>query len=107
MFQVARSLGILDEVNKMKVLPGASSNTSLTNKNVRYMEVRGGLAEVAELVCPVVSLKLKSLCLQNSKMLPPSKRFKMENSVPVHQNGIEAPRTGRRIDPDLDQDQDP
>lgn len=37
--QVARSLGILDEVNRMKVLPGASSSSSLTNKNVRYMEV--------------------------------------------------------------------
>nr|XP_020477041.1 mucin-5AC-like [Monopterus albus] len=52
----------------MKVVPGAASSSSLTNKNVRYME--------------------------NSKMLPPSKRFKMENSVPVHQNGIEVPRTG-------------
>lgn len=31
---------------------------------------------------------------QNSKMLPPSKRFKMENSIPVHQNGIETPKTG-------------
>lgn len=38
-FQVARSLGILDEVNRMKVLPGASPSSSLTNKNVRYMEV--------------------------------------------------------------------
>lgn len=27
-------------------------------------------------------------------MLPPSKRFKMENSLPVHQNGVETPRTG-------------
>lgn len=31
---------------------------------------------------------------QNSKMLPPSKRFKMENSVPVHHNGLEKPKTG-------------
>lgn len=38
-FQVARSLGILDEVNRMKVVPGASPSSSLTNKNVRYMEV--------------------------------------------------------------------
>ncbi|XP_031696773.1 uncharacterized protein LOC116379003, partial [Anarrhichthys ocellatus] len=66
--EVARSLGILDEVNRMKVVPGASPSSSLTNKNVRYME--------------------------NSKMLPPSKRFKMENSVPIHQNGIETHRTG-------------
>ncbi|XP_069392363.1 zinc finger protein 839 isoform X2 [Paralichthys olivaceus] len=66
--EVARSLGILDEVNKMRVVPGASPSPSLTSKNVRYME--------------------------NSKMLPPSKRFKMENSVPVHQNGIETHRTG-------------
>lgn len=28
-------------------------------------------------------------------MLPPSKRFKMENSLPVHQNGVETPRTGK------------
>lgn len=39
MFQVARSLGILDEVNRMKVVPGASPSSSLANKNVRYMEV--------------------------------------------------------------------
>ena len=39
MIQVARSLGILDEVNRMKVVPGASSSSSLANKNVRYMEV--------------------------------------------------------------------
>lgn len=51
-FQVARSLGILDEVNKMKVLPGASPNTSLTNKSVRYMEVGGGSAAGARLVWP-------------------------------------------------------
>ncbi|KAF3845634.1 hypothetical protein F7725_008797 [Dissostichus mawsoni] len=57
--QVARSLGILDEVNRMKVLPGSSP--SLTNKSVRYLE--------------------------NSKMLPPSKRFKMENRV-QQQNGV-------------------
>lgn len=38
--QVARSLGILDEVNRMKVVPGASPSSSLTNKNVRYMEVK-------------------------------------------------------------------
>nr|XP_057946577.1 uncharacterized protein LOC131140313 isoform X1 [Doryrhamphus excisus] len=61
--EVARCLGILDEVNRMKVLPGASPASSLSTKNSRYME--------------------------NSKMLPPSKRFKMENSVPLHQNGIE------------------
>ncbi|KAM3595497.1 uncharacterized protein V6R79_024374 [Siganus canaliculatus] len=64
--EVAKFLGILDEVNKMKVVPGASSGSSLTSKNVRYME--------------------------NSKMLPPSKRFKMENSV--QQNGLETSRTG-------------
>lgn len=64
--EVARSLGILDEVNKMKVVPGASPVSSVSNKNVRYME--------------------------NTKMLPPSKRFKMENSVPVHQNGVETPK---------------
>ncbi|MED6271464.1 hypothetical protein CHARACLAT_020540 [Characodon lateralis] len=66
--EVARSLGILDEVNKMKVVPGASPASSVNNKNVRYMG--------------------------NSKMLPPSKRFKMENSIADHQNGTEAPRTG-------------
>ncbi|XP_062325415.1 zinc finger protein 839 [Osmerus eperlanus] len=69
--EVAKSLGIFDEVNKLKVLnpgPGQSS-TNLATKNVRYME--------------------------NSKMLPPSKRFKMENrteemnSVSIHQNGLE------------------
>lgn len=39
--QVAKSLGIFDEVNKLKVLnpgPGQSS-TNLATKNVRYMEV--------------------------------------------------------------------
>lgn len=87
----------------MKVLPGASPNTGLTNKNVRYMEVGGGLGQGAGPVCPAVSLYLKSVCLQNSKMLPPSKRFKMENSVPVHQNGIEATRTGRGTELGLDQ----
>ncbi|KAG7509683.1 zinc finger protein 839 [Solea senegalensis] len=66
--EVARSLGILDEVNRMKVVPGAAPPSSLTNKNVRYME--------------------------NSKMLPPSKRFKMENSIQVQQNGIEKYTTG-------------
>ncbi|XP_053290083.1 uncharacterized protein LOC128450571 [Pleuronectes platessa] len=66
--EVARSLGILDEVNKMRMVPGASPCPSLTSKNVRYIE--------------------------NSKMLPPSKRFKMENSVSVHQNGIETLKTG-------------
>ncbi|XP_067471402.1 zinc finger protein 839 isoform X2 [Thunnus thynnus] len=71
--EVARSLGILDEVNRMKVVPGVSHSTSLTNKNVRYME--------------------------NSKMLPPSKRFKMENSVPVQQNGIELHRTVTSVPP--------
>lgn len=38
-FQVARSLGILDEVNRMKVVPGASPSSRPTNKNARYMEV--------------------------------------------------------------------
>ncbi|XP_014868357.1 PREDICTED: probable endo-1,3(4)-beta-glucanase AFLA_105200 isoform X1 [Poecilia mexicana] len=65
--EVARSLGILDEVNKMKVLPGASPVSSGNNKNVRYMG--------------------------NSKMLPPSKRFKMENSIADHQNGTEVPKS--------------
>lgn len=58
-FQVARSLGILDEVNKMKVLPGASPNTSLPNKNVRYMEVGGGFGKGTGLVGPIVELELK------------------------------------------------
>ncbi|KAK2892339.1 zinc finger protein 839 isoform X1 [Channa argus] len=71
--EVARSLGILDEVNKMKVVPGASPSSSQTNKNIRYME--------------------------NSKMLPPSKRFKMENSVPVQQNGIESKTGGTTLTP--------
>ncbi|KAK5917527.1 hypothetical protein CgunFtcFv8_012410 [Champsocephalus gunnari] len=62
--EVARSLGILDEVNRMKVLPGSSP--SLTNKSARYLE--------------------------NSKMLPPSKRFKMENRV--QQNGVTGPVFG-------------
>ncbi|XP_049596990.1 protein split ends isoform X2 [Syngnathus scovelli] len=61
--EVARSLGILDEVNRMKVLPGTASASGVSNKSSRYME--------------------------NSKMLPPSKRFKMENSVPLQHNGIE------------------
>lgn len=39
MNQVARSLGIMDEVNRMKVVPGACPSSSMTNKNVRYMEV--------------------------------------------------------------------
>lgn len=39
MFQVARSLGILDEVNRMKVVPGTSPSSKQTNKNARYMEV--------------------------------------------------------------------
>lgn len=39
MFQVARSLGILDEVNRMKVVPGTSPSSKHTNKNARYMEV--------------------------------------------------------------------
>lgn len=38
-FQVARSLGILDEVNRMKVVPGTSPSSKQTNKNARYMEV--------------------------------------------------------------------
>lgn len=46
MTQVARSLGILDEVNRMKVVPGASPSSSLTNKNVRYMEVNIPLGQV-------------------------------------------------------------
>ncbi|XP_037550730.1 uncharacterized protein znf839 [Nematolebias whitei] len=66
--EVARSLGILDEVNRMKVVPGASPASSLTNKNVRYMG--------------------------NSKMLPPSKRFKMENSITDDQRGSPSPQTG-------------
>ncbi|KAG7277756.1 hypothetical protein CRUP_023044 [Coryphaenoides rupestris] len=72
--EVAKSLGIFDEVNKLKVLPGSAPSSAnlasktLATKNVRYME--------------------------NSKMLPPSKRFKMENSVPVEQNGIETSSTG-------------
>lgn len=55
-FKVARSLGILDEVNKMKVLPGASPNTSLPNKNVRYMEVGSGFSKEAGLVDPIAKL---------------------------------------------------
>lgn len=39
-FQVARSLGILDEVNRMKVVPGTSPSSRQTNKTARYMEVR-------------------------------------------------------------------
>lgn len=38
-FQVARSLGILDEVNRMKVVPGTSPSSSVTSKNVRYLGV--------------------------------------------------------------------
>lgn len=39
-FQVARSLGILDEVNRMKVVPGTSPSSRQTNKTPRsYMEV--------------------------------------------------------------------
>lgn len=104
MFQVARSLGILDEVNRMKVVPGASPSSGLTNKNARYMEVNVPsqgqvLGEVfwsdlfpVHACVPVLyrfSLTHTQNLFQNSKMLPPSKRFKMENSVPVHQNGIE------------------
>lgn len=39
--------------------------------------------------------------MENSKMLPPSKRFKMENSVSVHQNGLKAPPPagGSRLSP--------
>lgn len=37
--QVARSLGILDEVNRMKVVPGTSPSSRQTNKTARYMEV--------------------------------------------------------------------
>ncbi|XP_041703970.1 uncharacterized protein LOC121539493 isoform X2 [Coregonus clupeaformis] len=65
--EVAKSLGIFDEVNKLKVLnpPTQQNVTNMATKNVRYME--------------------------NSKMLPPTKRFKMENraGVQIHQNGIE------------------
>lgn len=32
-------MGILDEVNRMKVVPGSSPSSNLTNKNIRYMEV--------------------------------------------------------------------
>lgn len=39
MVQVARCLGILDEVNRMKVVAGVPPSSSGTNKNVRYMEV--------------------------------------------------------------------
>ncbi|XP_055719585.1 uncharacterized protein LOC129811888 isoform X1 [Salvelinus fontinalis] len=64
---VAKSLGIVDEVNRLKVLnpPTQQNVTNMATKNVRYME--------------------------NSKMLPPTKRFKMENrvGVQIHQNGIE------------------
>lgn len=38
-FQVARSLGILDEVNRMKVVPGTSPSSRQTHKTARYMEV--------------------------------------------------------------------
>ncbi|XP_064809513.1 zinc finger protein 839 isoform X1 [Oncorhynchus masou masou] len=65
--EVAKSLGIFDEVNKFKVLntPTQQNVTNMATKNVHYME--------------------------NSKMLPPTKRFKMENQagVQIHQNGIE------------------
>uniref|UniRef100_A0A8C9XG61 Zinc finger protein 839 n=1 Tax=Sander lucioperca TaxID=283035 RepID=A0A8C9XG61_SANLU len=37
----------------------------------------------------------------NSKMLPPSKRFKMENSVSIHQNGIQTVKTGTTSTPVL------
>jgi len=46
--QVAKSLGIFDEVNKLKVLPGSAPSSAnlpsktLATKNVRYMEVRVG-----------------------------------------------------------------
>ncbi|XP_052342389.1 uncharacterized protein LOC118362709 isoform X2 [Oncorhynchus keta] len=64
---VAKSLGIVDEVNRLKVLnpPMQQNVTNMATKNVRYME--------------------------NSKMLPPTKRFKMENrvGVQIHQNGVE------------------
>lgn len=42
MFQVARSLGILDEVNRMKVVPGTSPSSRQANKTARYMEVSPG-----------------------------------------------------------------
>ncbi|XP_064783945.1 uncharacterized protein LOC135508006 isoform X2 [Oncorhynchus masou masou] len=64
---VAKSLGIVDEANRLKVLnpPTQQNVTNVATKNVRYME--------------------------NSKMLPPTKRFKMENrvGVQIHQNGVE------------------
>ena len=42
--QVAKSLGIFDEVNKLKVVPGsAQSSSNLATKNVRYMEVNMGI----------------------------------------------------------------
>ncbi|KAJ7990938.1 hypothetical protein DPEC_G00292070 [Dallia pectoralis] len=67
--EVAKSLGIFDEVNKLKVLnpPAPQIVASMAAKHVRYME--------------------------NSKMLPPTKRFKMENRAGSHiQNGIETSR---------------
>ncbi|KAL0969726.1 hypothetical protein UPYG_G00231470 [Umbra pygmaea] len=67
--EVAKSLGIFDEVNKLKVLnaPTQPNVTTVTTKHVHYME--------------------------NSKMLPPTKRFKMENRGGVQiQNGIETPK---------------
>lgn len=42
----------------------------------------------------VQSESVRNSVSQNSRMLPPSKRFKMENSIPVVQNGIETARTG-------------
>uniref|UniRef100_A0A672I9T6 C2H2-type domain-containing protein n=1 Tax=Salarias fasciatus TaxID=181472 RepID=A0A672I9T6_SALFA len=74
-----------------------SPSSSLTNKNARYMEVSSTYPLMSE-ICIKTSLRFQpdsSLILaQNSKMLPPSKRFKMENSVLVHQNGIEASTAG-------------
>lgn len=45
-FQVARSLGILDEVNKMKVVPGTSPSSRQTHKTARYMEVRADALQI-------------------------------------------------------------
>ncbi|KAF3845636.1 hypothetical protein F7725_008799 [Dissostichus mawsoni] len=87
--QVARSLGILDEVNRMKVLPGSSP--SLTNKSVRYLEVSSPAHSGNTHISYLTLAQLTSVS-QNSKMLPPSKRFKMENRV--QQNGVTGPVFG-------------
>uniref|UniRef100_A0A8P4G9P7 C2H2-type domain-containing protein n=1 Tax=Dicentrarchus labrax TaxID=13489 RepID=A0A8P4G9P7_DICLA len=62
---------------------------------VRNIEVRSSTDSVAaKHLIQVRSDSVRNSVSQNSKMLPPSKRFKMENSIPVHQNGLETPRTG-------------